>query len=59
MRSLANIVRKKNWVTAQILYMCDERRELRKKRFDSDGSEKYKEVDDNIKRCMKKANKTV
>ena len=35
--------------------MCDERRELRKKRFKHEGSEKYKEVNNNIKRCMEKA----
>ena len=34
--------------------MCDKRRELRKKRFEPEGSEKYKEVNNNIKRCMKK-----
>ena len=34
---------------------CDKRRELRKKRFEPGGSEKYKEVNNNIKRCMKKA----
>ena len=32
-----------------------ERRELRKKRFEPEGDEKYKEVNNNIKRCMKKA----
>ena len=31
------------------------RRELRKKRFEPEGSEKYKKVNNNIKRCMKKA----
>ena len=31
------------------------RRELRKERFEPEGSEKYKEVNNNIKRCMKKA----
>ena len=31
------------------------RRELRKKRLEPEGSEKYKEVNNNIKRCMKKA----
>ena len=51
-RSLANIVTKKTWVTAEILDLCD-RRELTKKRFEPEGSEKYREV--NIKRCMKKA----
>ena len=35
--------------------MCDKRRELRKKRFVPEGSEKFKEVDNSIKRCMKKA----
>ena len=55
-RSLANIVRrKKPWITAEVLDMCDKRRELRKKRFEPEGSEKYKEVNNNIKRCMKKA----
>ena len=53
---MANIVRrKKPWITAEVLDMCDKRRELRKKRFETEGSEKYKEVNNNIKRCMKKA----
>ena len=47
--------KKKPWITAEILDMCDKRRELRKKRFEPEGSEKYKEVNNNIKRCMKKA----
>ena len=57
MRSLENIVRrKKTWITAEILDLRNKRRELRKKRFEPEGSEKYKEVNNNIKRCMKKAN---
>ena len=47
--------KKKPWVTAEILDLCDKRRELRKKRFEPEGSEKYKEVKNNIKRCTKKA----
>ena len=47
--------KKKNWITAEILDLCDKRRELRKKRFEPEGSEKYKEVNNNIRRCMKKA----
>ena len=43
-----------NWAIADILDLRDKRRELRKKRFESEGSEKYKKVN-NIKRCMKKA----
>ena len=45
---------KKPWITAEI-ELCDKKRELRKKRFEPEGSEKYKEVTKNIKRCMKKA----
>ena len=37
--------------------ICDRRRELKKNRFEPEGSEKYKEVNNNIKRCMKKARK--
>ena len=47
--------KKKPLITAEILDLCDKRRELRKKRFEPEGSEKYKEVNNNIKRCMKKA----
>ena len=46
---------RKRWVTAEILNLCNKRRELRKKRFEPEGSEKYKEVNINIKRCPKKA----
>ena len=51
MRSLANIV----WITAEIFDLCDKRRELRKKIFEPEGSEKYKKMNNNIKMCMKKA----
>ena len=47
--------KKKPWVNAEILDLCDKRRELRKKRFKPEGSEKYREVNNNIKSCMKKA----
>ena len=54
---MANIVRrrKKTCITAEILDLWDKRRELRKKRFEPEGAVKYKEVNNNIKRCMKKA----
>ena len=42
-------------VTEEILNLCDKRRKLRKKRFEPEGSEKYTEVNNNIKKCMKKA----
>ena len=37
--------------------LCNKRRELRKERLEPDGSEKYKKVNCNIKRCMKKEKK--
>ena len=49
--------KKKPCVTAEILDLCDRRRELRKKRFEPEGSEKYREVNNNIKRCMKSKRK--
>ena len=47
--------KKKPWITAEILDLCDKRRKLRKKRLEPEGSEKYQEVNNNIKWCMKKA----
>ena len=47
--------KKKPWITAETLVLCDKRRELRKKRLEPEGAEKNKEVNNNIKRCMKKA----
>ena len=42
--------------TAEVPDLCDKRREMRKKRFEPEGSEKYKKVNNNIKRYTKKAN---
>ena len=50
--------KKKPWVTAEILDLCNKKKKLRKKRFEPGGSEKYKEVNNNIKKCMKKAKET-
>ena len=36
--------KKKPWITAEILDLCGKRRELRTNRFEPEGSEKYKEV---------------
>ena len=44
--------KKKTWITAEVLDLCGKRRELRKKRIEPEGSEKYKEVNNNIKRYM-------
>ena len=42
--------KKKPWVTAESFDMCNKRRELRKKSLEPEGSEKYKEVNNNVKK---------
>ena len=44
--------KKTPWVTAESFDVCDKRRKQRKKRFEPEGSEKYKEVNNNLKRSM-------
>ena len=46
--------KKKPWITAEIIDLCDKRRELRKKRLEPEIFEKHKEVNSNIKRYMRK-----
>ena len=46
---------KKPWVTLDILDLCDKRRELKKKKGDTDGREIYKKVNTEIRSIMKKA----
>ena len=54
---LGKHVRRKNPGSLQKFLICDKSRELRKKRFEPEEFEEYKEVNNNIKRCMKKAKK--
>ena len=48
---------RETWVTEDFLYLCDEMRELKKKRkrFNRERSEEYRKVNNNIKKCTKKA----
>ena len=39
--------------------MCDKRRKLRNKRFEPEGFEKYKEMNNNMTRCKKKAKRNL
>ena len=48
--------KKKPWVTTDILDLCDKKGELRNKRFEPEGSEKYKKVN-NIERFTKQEKK--
>ena len=47
--------RKKPWVTKDILDLCDERRDLKKKRFEAEGAKEYREANRRIQKAVKKA----
>ena len=47
--------RKKPWVTKDVLDLCDERRDLKKKRYEAEGAKEYKEANRWIQKAVKKA----
>ena len=47
--------RKKPRVSRHVLYLCDERRDLKKKRYEAEGAEKYREANRRIQKAVKKA----
>ena len=47
--------RKKPWVTKDVLDLCDERRDLKKKRYEAEGAKEYREANRRIQKAMKKA----
>ena len=47
--------RKKPWVTKDVLDLCDERRDLKKKRYEAEGAKEYWEANRRIQKAVKKA----
>ena len=47
--------RKKPWVTKDVLYLCDERRDLKKKQHEAEGAEEYRDANKRIQKTVKKA----
>ena len=47
--------RKKPWVTKDILDLCDERRDLKKKRYEAEGAKLFREANRMILKAVKKA----
>ena len=47
--------RKKPWVTKDILDLCDERIDLKKKRYETEGAKEYMEANRRIQKAVKKA----
>ena len=47
--------RKKPWVTKDVLDLCNERRDLKKKRYKAEGAKEYREANRRIQKAVKKA----
>ena len=51
-------MQEKPWVTKNVLDLCDERRDLKKKRYEAEGAKKeYREANRRIQKAVKKAKK--
>ena len=50
--------RKKPWVTKDVLNLCDERRDLKKKRYEAEGAKEYREANMSIQKAAKKQRRT-
>ena len=44
--------RKKPWVTKDVLDLCDERRDLKKKRYEAEGATGYREENSRIQKAV-------
>ena len=47
--------RKKPCVTKDVLDLCDERRDLKKKRYEAEGAKEYREANRRVQKAVKKA----
>ena len=50
--------RKKPWVTKDALDLCDERRDLKKKRYEAEGAKEYRDANRRIQKAVKKERRT-
>ena len=50
-----NSVGKKTQITKNLLDLCDERRDLKKKRYEAEGAKSYREANKRIQKEVKKA----
>ena len=46
--------RKKPWVTIDVLDLFDERRDLKKRRYEAEGAKEYREANRRIQKAVKK-----
>ncbi|MEW8615743.1 MAG: hypothetical protein AB2610_21510, partial [Candidatus Thiodiazotropha sp.] len=45
--------KKKPWVTRDVLELCDQRRNLKKKRYEAEGAKEYREANKRIQKAVK------
>ena len=50
--------RKKPWVTKDVLDLCDERRDLKKKQYEAEGANEYREANKRIQKAVMKQRRT-
>ena len=50
--------RKKPWVTRDVLDLCDDRRDLKERRYEEEGAKEYRKANKRIKKALKKAKRT-
>ena len=53
-----NVAGKQSWVTRDVLDLCDDKRELKKKRYEAKGAKEYREANRRIQKAVKKAKET-
>ena len=43
------------WVTRDVLDLCDERRDLKKRRYEEEGAKEYRKANKRVQKALKKA----
>ena len=49
-----NVIGEKTWVIRDVLDLCDERRDLKKKWYEAEGAKEYREANKRIQKAVKK-----
>ena len=47
--------RKKPWVTRNVLDLCHDRRDLKKRRYEEEGAKEYRKANKRVQKALKKA----
>ena len=50
-----NVAEKRPWVTRDVLDLCDERRDLQKRRYEKEKEKEYRKANKRVQKALKKA----